>query len=172
MTTNMKPEIAEILKGVSIKDYLEAIKSFEGEYYCWPTKENKYSGKGFLNSIYINTKDCSGTVTAGLYLASKGLLDMRSTHNAHALMGLCTPVDPRDLRSGDMVFYGSGSRASHVMTVTDDGRVYGASGGDSTTVTPELAKARNATVRHQKDYKYRKDFLMAGRLPFKENNGN
>ena len=168
-TTNMKPDTAAILNGVSINDYLEAIKSFEGEYYCWPTSENKYSGKGFLYSIYINTKDCSGTVTAGLYRASGGTVDLRPTHNANALMGLCAEVASDATRAGDLVFYGSGSRATHVMTVMGDGRVYGASGGDSRTVSPTIAKAMNATVRYQKDYKYRKDLIRFGRLPFKEN---
>lgn len=165
--TNMKPAIAEILKGVSKKRYLEVIKSFEGQDYCWPTAENKWSGKGYETSLYPNTKDCSGTVTAGLFGASDGQLDMRNTHNAQALSELGEDADGGPVE-GDLAFYGKDGHITHVMTVVSDGRVFGASGGDSRTTTPEIAKKMNANVRYQSSVLYRKDLACIKRIFTKE----
>jgi cell wall-associated NlpC family hydrolase len=164
-TMNKIPIDAKILNGVSfdnmIKSFIGKILSQEGMDYCWPTPSNSYSGKGYKSSQYVDTRDCSGCVTFALHeLLST---DFRNTHNAQKLHDECHPIDAPG--EGCLVFYGSdANHVSHVMTYLSDGRVFGASGGNSKTVTPEIAKQMNANVRYQSNYKYRSDFVSFGRI--------
>lgn len=156
------PIAADSLNGVIIKKFfLEKILSFEGQDYCWPTAENKYSGKGLKGALYPNTHDCSGTVTDALYQVTG--VDLRSTHNAQKLHDECDSLSAPE--EGCLVFYGkSPTQVSHVMTYMADGRVFGASGGNSKTVTPDIAKSIGAKVKYQSGPKYRPDLIGFGRL--------
>jgi len=148
--------------------YMDFILNQEGKYYCWPTDENNYSGKGLKNAKYPETFDCSGLVTAGLYRASGGSTDYRATHNCNKLWNLLEDVAEPEM--GDLAFYGPGKNmVTHVMTVLghigSNLAVYGACGGDSAVVTPVIAKAKGARVRLRNSHLYRPDFLGFKRLP-------
>jgi len=151
--------------------FVNSVVKKDGCLYCWPTEENGYSGKGRANSLYRDVYDCSGLVTSSLNEATEGREDHRDTWNAQKLLNNCAVVT--DPRPGDLAFYGpSRSLVTHVMVYigTNAGpglrgkRVFGASGGDSRVVTPEIAKERNAVVRGFKSHLYRHDFLCFGRL--------
>lgn len=134
--------------------------------YCWPTAENKYSGKDLPSAMFKNVYDCSGLVTSSLYEATGGKIDRRATWNAQKLLMNCGLIE--EPRPGDLVFYGpSTGLVTHVMVYMGakaKDLVLGASGGDSTTTTPEKANAQNAKVKGYKTAKYRRDFLGYGRL--------
>jgi murein DD-endopeptidase len=137
-------------------------ESKAGCWYCWPTKENGYSGKWLKGAKYPETSDCSGLVTGALYFGVKGP-DWRATHNAQRLMGLCKPVVAP--RPGDLAFYGPGKNAiNHVMVVQAGGRVFGACSGNSDTTSPEIARKKGAYVRSRQSHLYRPDFRGFGRL--------
>lgn len=156
------PIPATSLNGVIIKRFfVDRVISFVGQDYCWPTAENKYSGKGFADALYQNTHDCSGTVTDALHQVTG--VDLRGTHNAQKLHDECEPVETPE--EGDLAFYGkSKDQISHVMVCLADGRVVGASGGNSKTTTPDIAKASGAKVKYQTNPSYRKDLIGFGRL--------
>ena len=113
----------------------------------------------------LDAIDCSGVVTLGLYIA--GGPDMRATANTDVLWTGLEPIEARDVRPGDLAFYG-GSRpddVSHVMVVVEGGAVVGASGGDSTTTTLERARAQRACIRRFTSPLYRRDLRGYRRLP-------
>jgi hypothetical protein len=150
--------------------FLEFVLSKDGLPYCWPTEENRYSGKDLRHAKYKDCYDCSGLVTAGLYHASGGKLDWRSTTNAYRLMHLLP--ETHEPRPGDLAFYGPGRNlVNHVMIVLGekdrDLQVYGACGGNSYVTSPDIARAKGARVRTRKSHTYRPDFLGFTRL-FKE----
>ena len=64
-------------------------------------------------------------------------------------------------QSGDLVFYGKPNHASHVMLCIGDGLCIGASGGDSTCTTEEIAKKKNAMVKIKR-IDYRDDIIGYG----------
>lgn len=147
--------------------FLEFVLSKEGAPYCWPTEENRYSGKDLLNAKYKDCYDCSGLVTAGLYAASGHKLDWRGSTNASRLMRLLP--ETHDPRPGDLAFYGAGRNlVSHVMIVLGEKdrslQVYGACGGNHHTTSPEIAKKTGARVRARTSHTYRPDFLGFTRL--------
>jgi len=116
----------------------------EGKPYVWGTKGP-------------NTFDCSGLVTFCLYETSEHRLHWRMSHNAELLWkGL--PHTPKPV-AGDLIFYGHGDYATHVMILMPDGRPYGASGGNSATTSPEIAKAIGAKVQYRSKVTYRPDLL-------------
>lgn len=147
--------------------FLEFVLAKEGLPYCWPTEENNYSGKDLPHAKYKDCYDCSGLVTAGLYAATGGKLDWRSTTNAYRLMKLLpATIEPRP---GDLAFYGPGTNmVNHVMIVLGekdrDLQVYGACGGNHYVTSPAIAKAKGARVRARKSHLYRPDFLGFTRL--------
>ncbi len=162
MTTNDAMKLSA-LKTITPDSFVKAVKGFEGQPYCWPDKSNNYSGKGLETSDRKDCHDCSGTVTDGLYIASDRKLDLRSTVNAQGLYNISTKIQVPS--EGDLAFYGKGpSSVSHVMVVMDGQRVYGASGGNHTTLTLQDALKANAFVRYEKSYKYRADFVSFGRI--------
>lgn len=140
-----------------------------GCWYCWPTRENRYSGKDLRDAEFPNTYDCSGLVTASLYESSGTKIDWRATVNAQGLLERCGVVSKP--QEGDLCFYGpSRGLVGHVMVWVGDagkkhgGPCFGASGGDSTTLSVRAAQARDAKVRGYKTHLYRNDFLCFGRL--------
>ncbi len=151
------------LSDIDVPLFIEAVKKFEGQPYCWPEASNNYSGKGLSTATYKDCHDCSGVVTDGIYCSTSGKIDLRSTVNAQGLYGATQHVDTP--KTGDLCFYGKGPQAiSHVMVTMDDGRVFGASGGDHRTVTPEIAKQMKASVRYESGPKYRNDLVAYGRF--------
>lgn len=141
--------------------FLVEAEKLAGLPYCWPTKENNYSGKGFDWSIYPDSRDCSGLVTSSIKAA--GGKDIRGTHNAQKLCDMLK--DTKTPEAGDLVFYGYGrNMVTHVMIYWGDGRVFGASGGNSHTTSPELAKKAGAMVRFRSKPDYRPDVLCVKRL--------
>jgi cell wall-associated NlpC family hydrolase len=106
--------------------------------------------------------DCSGLITCGL--RALGGPDWRQTHNAARLFGTLRAVSEMEARPGDLAFYGPPGKINHVMILTGDGRVFGATGGNSNTTTLEIAKKQNAKVQYRSRVLYRPDFRGFRRL--------
>ena len=108
--------------------------------------------------------DCSGVVTLGLYLV--GAPDVRATANTDVLWTGLAPIEARDVRPGDLAFYGgAGDDVEHVMVVLDGGEVVGASGGGSSTTTIARALEQGARVKRYRSPTYRGDLRGYRRLP-------
>lgn len=106
--------------------------------------------------------DCSGFVVGGYYVATRGKLDWRATHNADRLhKELPCTAHPKP---GDIAVYGTPERATHVMVVWGDGRVLGACGGDPSTTTKERAITQGARVRFRPKADYRRRRTPDGRV--------
>lgn len=105
--------------------------------------------------------DCSGYITAGIYVATRGKVDLRVTWNADKMhKKWAVTMHPKP---GDVAVYGTPEKANHVMVWYGDGRVLGACGGYSETDTPEEAMSRGARVRYRSKADYRKRRLPDGR---------
>ena len=113
-------------------------KSLEGQPYIWGADNPE---QGF---------DCSGFVC--YLLAIFDLLPCGRT-TAQGLREHYQPIT-LGIRSGDLVFYGTMDRASHVMMYLGNGMVIGAHGGGHTCVTVADALAVGAKVSIEKcDYR-------------------
>jgi murein DD-endopeptidase len=130
-------------------EFLTRALAYEGRPYFW--------GRDGPDAF-----DCSGLIACTLLEC--GGPDWRSTHTAQRLFDVLPRVEAKDAQPGDLVFYGPPHRITHVMIVATQGRVYGACGGDSSTTTLELAKARGAGVRFRKAVAYRRDVRGFRRL--------
>lgn len=109
--------------------------------------------------------DCSGLVTCGMKRV--GLPDWTLTHGTARLWAELEATDepmPMDLCFFGLV-QGGQLTNGHVMTLWDDGRVYGACGGNSHVTSVELAKKANAYVKFQLGTHYRHDFIGYRHLP-------
>jgi len=121
--------------------------------------------------------DCSGFVT---YLMKQvGGPDWRATHGSAGLFEACPRIQEAEdwleditagaphwpcpgVQPGDLAFYGPKGRVDHVMMLADsDGRVIGASGGNSGTLTPKPG----ASVHYKDTVDYRPDFLGFRQFP-------
>lgn len=154
---------------VTVEEYLQVLYSLENVPYLW---SGKGIGKG-EEHLPLGV-DCSGAVTWALWRA--GGPDWRATHNTDRLWAELESV--ANPRPGVLAFYaplapkGPGD-VEHVMCCTGgwerDGRVrvFGASGGDSTTTTPALARAQNAQVRFRTSHLYRARFCGFRALPLR-----
>lgn len=141
--------------------FLAFVLSKEGRPYCWPHPSNGYSGKDLASAKYRDTYDCSGLVTAGVYHATEGAVDWRAMVGSASLyeaLPLLEKPEPLCL-----AFYGKPG-VSHVMVCMEDGRVYGARGGNHATLTPEIAARQGASVRWAPTAAYRKDLRGFRRL--------
>lgn len=155
--------------------FIDLVFSKEGRWYCWPTKENGYSGKDLKSALYKDVYDCSGLITSSLYHVTKGRIDWRAMGSCRNLIApakglpLLRPVaDHEDPLVGDLAFYGHGrNMPSHVMMFCGDGRVFGACGGNTDVVSPEIAKKKGARVRFRESPLYRPDFLGFWRNPLR-----
>lgn len=134
-----------------------------GTPYCWPHESNGYLGKGLKSPEAPEALDCSGTVTCGLYNSTGGRVDWRANYNANRLWRELPPTDSP--KPGDLAFYGTPGRATHVMTVVGDGRVVGACGGNSDTLSVDIAAKHGARVKYRDSANYRRDFLGYRALP-------
>lgn len=108
--------------------------------------------------------DCSGLVTAGIF--AMGGPDWREW-NARALFDKLLPIEKEAAQPGDLVLYGPPEGHMHVMAYwgPEDGRVFGATGGDHTCTRPEIAIARGAMVKF-KLLGYRPDLRGFRSAPF------
>lgn len=103
--------------------------------------------------------DCSGLV---LYGATQfGARDFTKSWNCDRMWRApeWRKLEMHQLEPGDLVFYGSPERATHVMVWAGDGSVIGASGGDSGTTDDMVARVRNAYVKRKERHDYRPDVL-------------
>lgn len=120
----------------------------EGRYYLWGSKGP-------------DNFDCSGLVTCGLL--AMGLPDWRATHSSARLYSvLDDTMEPLPM---DLAFYGPPSGITHVMFVWGDGRVYGACGGNSGTLTLQVAREQKAKVQFRHKVLYRPGFRGFRRIP-------
>ena len=102
--------------------------------------------------------DCSGLMVYLLQTFAGFPADFDTTaQGLHKKYAKDKPIEP-----GDFVFYGrSPSEVTHVMLALNDKWCIGASGGDHTTLTPEIAANQNAMIK-VKPINYRSDFLGVG----------
>lgn len=140
-------------------DLLAWCLKHEGAPYTWGAKGDLHpNGK-----ISVPCFDCSGFVTAGITacglpsICHKCNLGLRSFHGAQRIMDEWEPTTtPHAL---DVALYGRPGHANHVMFVWGDGRVYGASGGNSSTTSPQVAARIGACVKFKPSAGYRPDLL-------------
>lgn len=119
----------------------------EGKPYIW-------GSKGF------DSYDCSGLATCGIYMM--GGPDWRMTHGSAKLWETLEPTDAEHLVPLDLALYGRPGRISHVVFAWGDGRVFGACGGGSQTLTPKAG----ACVQFKPAVLYRPDLRGYRRIPF------
>lgn len=134
--------------------FLQLAEDLEGLSYLWGGKS---LGEGGF--------DCSGFVT---HCRAKALGEQLRIESADMLWRSLEPV--AHAMPGDLAFYGSEGKATHVVICTPTG-VIGASGGGSATTTTAIARAvrpRPAAVRREPTPLYRRDFLGFRRLPFQD----
>ncbi len=109
--------------------------------------------------------DCSGVPIMALYDASLGSIDLRKWWSDKLWMDLEETKEPAP---GDLAFYGGNTPkdVQHVMVVLVapggqvlyEGIVFGAVGGNHTTLTEEIAEKQRASVRSRDSTYYRPDF--------------
>lgn len=139
-----------------LERFLRVVLAMADVPYLWGGKS---PGRGL---------DCSGTVTLGLWLA--GGPDWRATHDCDRLWAACEYVEETEAQPGDLAFYGrrkpdGALDCTHVMVLLPGGRVWGATGGDSTTTSRAIAEAKGARVKAKPLVRYRQDFVGFRRLP-------
>ena len=128
-------------------DYLA---SKVGTPYIWGGKDPK---KGL---------DCSGAVTCAYENSGFARPGARYKYGSADLHKKLEPTTSP--KKGDLVFYGKNGKVNHVMMVVGDGRVIGATGGGSSTKTPDDAMKIGACVKY-KPMDYRKDLISYGSAP-------
>lgn len=108
--------------------------------------------------------DCSGLVTAGLM--HTGGPDWRQTHGSGALFDELPRLEAEELPQPlDLAFYGQPGQISHVVYVWDDGRIFGACGGNHTCTNAIIAAKMGAKVQFKPSRDYRPDFRGYRRFP-------
>ena len=143
--------------------------------YIWPDQANRWAlGKGQKLPDGRRTFDCSGLVSVCLTevlpgFSVKGQRVVPAYWNAHRYYSntelAAGPDEGPDVLV--LAFWGSPERCIHVELVFPDGRSIGAVGGNSRTVSVDIAEARGARVRTRPHYTAgrTKDFLALHRLP-------
>lgn len=106
--------------------------------------------------------DCSGLICAGVL--ALGGPDWRKTHTSDRMFREFQPIQGRAAQAGDLVFYGPPSKVTHVMVLWSDGRVFGAAGGNSRTLTP----TKGAEVQFRSKVMYRPDLRGFRAFPLEE----
>lgn len=135
-----------------LKLFYEKLLSQEGFPYVWPAETNRWSGKGLPGSKFPNGRDCSGTVTWALHEAGyrPDLRAIASTKWMWANWKDATSPLP-----GDLVLYRDRNKViCHVMTLMEDGRVFGADGAGSNCTDPSTAAQLGAKVQWRSDIHY------------------
>lgn len=138
-----------------LANFYRHLLSQEGFPYTWPVEANRYSGKGLPDSMYPDGRDCSGAVTWALWKA--GAADWRGIKSTRHLFAELRSVELEQALPGDLVLYRDerAGHINHVMTLTEDGRVFGADGPGPSCLTPDDARRLDAFVRF-KPFTYRK----------------
>lgn len=123
--------------------------SQEGFPYTWPVEANGYSGKGLPSSMFPDGRDCSGCFTWALWKA--GGPDWRGIKSTRHLWSELRSVEEEQALPGDLVLYRNekAGHINHVMTLTEDGRCFGATGAGSNCLTPDDSRRLNACVRFE-----------------------
>lgn len=129
-----------------IQAFLNCMRMQSGFPYTWPTEENRYSGKGLPGCLYPHGRDCSGSISFALRGAGDAT-DRRADWNAHRYYSELEKTDRPE--AGDLVVYVRNGHGVHIEAVMEDGRYYGAIGGDEGCTSPELAKQRDARVKYR-----------------------
>lgn len=138
-----------------LREYVAQLIAQQNFPYVWPTEANRYSGKGLPGCLYPNGRDCSGTVTYALFKA--GWRDERAVTNTGVMWSRWKPCTREEALPGDLVLYSNRitGKIEHVMTLMDDGRVYGADGAGSNCPDPNTAARLDAKVRYRSGIDYR-----------------
>lgn len=133
-----------------------------GAPYLWTGKGMvRWTPEGLKPNGYgLPAFDCSGLVTCALVEA--GGPDWRATHNAAAMFAALDAA-PTGWELGALRFYGPAHRPTHVALSLGNELVLEAGGGDSSTVSLEIARRANARVRVC--FERRRDFVGARLLP-------
>jgi cell wall-associated NlpC family hydrolase len=148
---------------------IEWLQAREGAYYRWGAKGEELPASAWQDvelepPACRELYDCSGL--AACAVLALGGPDWRATHTADRLFHELEPVPLLQAAPGDLAFYGQPDRCSHVMFIVDHGQVFGASGGNASTLTLETAHRVGARVRHRSSHLYRPDFRGARKFPF------
>lgn len=115
--------------------------------------------------------DCSGFAVGAMMAAKLVSSSWLHSHNADRIFHTLSPVGFDGVAPADLAFWGrpahvtGPARATHVMLLNGDGTVLGASGGNQSTTTLEIAHKAGACVRVRSSHQYRPDFLGFRKLP-------
>lgn len=121
-------------------------------YYVWAGSRDPTEGH-----------DCSGHIV--WWCRQVGISLPRGRATADSMWRDLEPVEVHEVQPGDLAFYGTSSRATHVMIVMPGGGVAGMSGGGSKTTSIAIATAKGAHHKAFKSHTYRRDFLGFRKLP-------
>jgi cell wall-associated NlpC family hydrolase len=142
------------------EEFLRWCEAQVGSPYVWGGKGKRVQ----VDDEWVFIYDCSGLVTSGFLV--QGLPDWRVTHNADLLHKVLEPIEAKDAKPGDLVFYGKRpGYIDHVMVLCDGGRVLGACGGNSATKRVIDAIRLGARVRYRESVDYRPDLRGYRRSP-------
>lgn len=138
-----------------LRAFYRALLAQHGFPYVWPTASNRYSGKGLEGCLFPDGRDCSGAVTYALRRG--GFEDVRATCNTAVMWSTWAPVNSENALPGDVVLYANRKtgKVEHVMTLCEDGRVFGADGAGSNCTDPSIAVRLGASVRFRDRIDYR-----------------
>jgi cell wall-associated NlpC family hydrolase len=135
------------------RKFIDAARSHIGTLYQW--------GGGHSPNTW--GLDCSGLVIQSLKDIGEHLPPGMSTSNGWYQS--LPKVSESEALPGDLAFYGQPGKATHVVILDYNGAVI-TSNGDKPATTPEIAKSHGWMVTTAPTYKFRKDFLGFGRMPF------
>lgn len=151
-----------------VADAMALAKRMLGLYYRW--------GGNFTQEPFSAKRgDCSGFVgfvsdTMGYKPGSNALYNYSADSmfdNFRSGVWEAEKIEPGKEQAMDIVFYGSGTNAGHVVFAMGDGKVIGASGGNPQTTSDAAAKTKGAKVRID-DRNYRNDLIGIYRPAYAE----
>lgn len=131
---------------------VDTMRSLVGVPYIWGSKDPRVG------------LDCSGAVSVCLERVGIVPGGWRLTHTAEGIRDWAIPVPLVEAEPGDLVFYGSPMRISHVMMLLDEITVIGSAGGGPRCTMPEIAESIGAGVQ-LKPLGYRRDLVELRRAP-------
>lgn len=108
--------------------------------YIWQGKADMmWTPEGLRRHAHgMDVYDCSGLITCALKAA--GGPDYRATHSADTMWREFAPTNKPE--AGDLVFYGTMGKATHIEAVTVSGAYIGAMNGGPHVVVPNPEAAR------------------------------